>query len=223
MKTNPFPRLVVMPAAAMCLAGLVAGCSVSGPRESPLPKTGPKMIDIFKQHMKDDGTTPGDLRDRLPARSYDEGRGTPSMRNAATSSLHHRFARLPNPDLEMYVYPHLAAGKYPVPGYTTLFPMFETIQYAMPGEVAPQTMPPAPPARRMDNSSARANDALGPAPLESPDPEWPHPSPVSREDPARDCGRHITLAQPNTAIEHAVKPGNARYAATRSNVACAIE
>ena len=46
-----------------------------------------------------------------------------------------RFARVPNRDLVMVVYPHLAKGKYPVPGYVTVFPMYETVEYALPGEI----------------------------------------------------------------------------------------
>ena len=46
-----------------------------------------------------------------------------------------RFQRLPNPDLVMYVFPHLARGRYPVPGYYTAFPLYETVEYALPGEL----------------------------------------------------------------------------------------
>ncbi len=49
--------------------------------------------------------------------------------------MQQRFARLANPDLVMVVYPHLAKGKYPVPGYVTVFPMYEQTEYALPGEV----------------------------------------------------------------------------------------
>jgi conjugative transfer region lipoprotein (TIGR03751 family) len=49
--------------------------------------------------------------------------------------MRQRFARVPNPDLVMVVYPHLSRGKYPVPGYLTVFPMYEQTQYALPGEV----------------------------------------------------------------------------------------
>ncbi|HEJ6481861.1 TIGR03751 family conjugal transfer lipoprotein, partial [Pseudomonas aeruginosa] len=43
--------------------------------------------------------------------------------------------RLPNPDLVMYVFPHLAGSDpAPVPGYTTVFPFYQRVQYAMPGE-----------------------------------------------------------------------------------------
>lgn len=49
------------------------------------------------------------------------------------------FPRLPNPTLVMYIFPHLAgdAGA-PVPGYTTAFPMYEQVEYALPGEVSSQ-------------------------------------------------------------------------------------
>jgi conjugative transfer region lipoprotein (TIGR03751 family) len=51
--------------------------------------------------------------------------------------LDQRFARLPNPDLVMYVFPHLAPSGAPVPGYVTVLPMYERTQYALPGEIAP--------------------------------------------------------------------------------------
>ena len=36
----------------------------------------------------------------------------------------------------MYVFPHLAGEtRAPVPGYTTAFPMYEQVEYALPGEV----------------------------------------------------------------------------------------
>jgi conjugative transfer region lipoprotein (TIGR03751 family) len=46
------------------------------------------------------------------------------------------FPRLPNPDLVMYVFPHLAGPEaVAVPGYATSFPMYEHTEYALPGEV----------------------------------------------------------------------------------------
>ena len=48
---------------------------------------------------------------------------------------HRQFQRLPNPDLVMYVFPHLTGtDPVPVPGYTTVFPLYQRVQYAMPGE-----------------------------------------------------------------------------------------
>lgn len=50
------------------------------------------------------------------------------------SEISQQFPRLPNPDLVMYVFPHLADGNAPVPGYSTVFPFYSQVQYAMPGE-----------------------------------------------------------------------------------------
>ncbi|WP_432764973.1 TIGR03751 family conjugal transfer lipoprotein [Halomonas elongata] len=54
----------------------------------------------------------------------------------AANEIYSRFARLPNPDIVMYVYPHLAGGEVPVPGYSTVFSLYRQPQYAMPGETA---------------------------------------------------------------------------------------
>lgn len=45
------------------------------------------------------------------------------------------FARLANPRLHMYVFPHLATrSRIPIPGYWTVFPLYDHIEYALPGE-----------------------------------------------------------------------------------------
>ena len=55
----------------------------------------------------------------------------------AFNELDVSFPRLPNPSLVMYVFPHLAgAERTPVPGYATTFPLYERVEYALPGEVA---------------------------------------------------------------------------------------
>lgn len=52
-----------------------------------------------------------------------------------TNATHALFKRLPNPDLEMYIFPHLAGSEgVPVPGYSTVFPFYNRVQYALPGE-----------------------------------------------------------------------------------------
>jgi conjugative transfer region lipoprotein (TIGR03751 family) len=53
----------------------------------------------------------------------------------ASTEIYRQFRRLPNPDLVMYVFPHLAGtDPVPVPGYSTVFPLYQRVQYAMPGE-----------------------------------------------------------------------------------------
>lgn len=68
-----------------------------------------------------------------------DARATPALNTAYTRSaaneIHRQFHRLPNPDLVMYVFPHLAGtDPVPVPGYSTVFPLYQRVQYAMPGE-----------------------------------------------------------------------------------------
>ncbi|WP_285374230.1 TIGR03751 family conjugal transfer lipoprotein [Pseudomonas sp. lyk4-TYG-107] len=53
----------------------------------------------------------------------------------AQNEIQQQFHRLPNPDLVMYVFPHRAGTEaVPVPGYSTVFPLHQRVQYAMPGE-----------------------------------------------------------------------------------------
>jgi conjugative transfer region lipoprotein (TIGR03751 family) len=53
----------------------------------------------------------------------------------AANEIYRQFHRLPNPDLAMYVFPHLAGSDpAPIPGYTTVFPLYQRVRYAMPGE-----------------------------------------------------------------------------------------
>lgn len=58
------------------------------------------------------------------------------------NSINNQFPRLPNPNVVMYVYPHLAGtdpNQVPVPGYSTVFPMYDHVYYAMPGEIVAKT------------------------------------------------------------------------------------
>jgi conjugative transfer region lipoprotein (TIGR03751 family) len=58
-----------------------------------------------------------------------------SYTRAAENETNAEFKRLPDPDLVMYVFPHLAGrDPVPVPGYSTVFPFYSRVHYAMPGE-----------------------------------------------------------------------------------------
>lgn len=131
-------RLMTWTARAMLVAAaLNAGCTSLAPRESPLPHDGATMADVYRHHMNGEGAEGAGMRDRLPLRGADEDAAL-EQRRAVSEPLNSRFERLPNPDLTLHVFPHLAQGRYPVPGYDTVFPMYESVQYAMPGEVAPR-------------------------------------------------------------------------------------
>lgn len=93
------------------------------------------MAEIYRQHMTRQRSGPPDGAALPPP--HDDGRSQIGrLPRAVADEMDGRFARLPNPDLVMYVTPHLSPnGHYPVPGYSTVFPMYETVEYAMPGEV----------------------------------------------------------------------------------------
>lgn len=47
------------------------------------------------------------------------------------------FPRMQNPDIVVYVYPHLATkNRVPIPGYTTALPLYGRVEYRLPGEKA---------------------------------------------------------------------------------------
>lgn len=130
--------------AAVLAACLLAGCSVGGPRQSPIKAVtdgSPTVVEIYRGEGRVIGGTRSDApRDALRAdstpRAVAAGDGDTQRYWSAIEPMRQRFARVPNPDLVMVVYPHLAKGQYPVPGYVTVFPMYEQANlYALPGEV----------------------------------------------------------------------------------------
>lgn len=128
------PHLIKL--ALVAAVTLLAGCA-STSKENTIPSTGPTMEEIYREHMKSMRSSEHRFEEDLPRRSpqdADVSRYTRTSMNEINS----RFGRLPNPDLVMFVYPHLSDNsRYPVPGYSTVFPMYETVEYAMPGETPP--------------------------------------------------------------------------------------
>jgi len=58
----------------------------------------------------------------------------PYTREAATE-IDNLFPRLDNPDIVIYVYPHLATRtRAPIPGYSTVIPLYDQVHYRLPGE-----------------------------------------------------------------------------------------
>ena len=119
------------------LALMLTGCAST--KETVLPQDGPSMKAIYDSHLEELGARdPQALRGELNGRPL--ASGTPSLEGytrEAYNELDTMFPRLPNPTLVMYVFPHLASDeRVPVPGYVTSFPMYERLEYALPGEVS---------------------------------------------------------------------------------------
>lgn len=58
-----------------------------------------------------------------------------SYTRSAENEIDRQFRRLPNPDLVMYVFAHLSGTEaVPIPGYSTVFALYQRVHYALPGE-----------------------------------------------------------------------------------------
>jgi conjugative transfer region lipoprotein (TIGR03751 family) len=123
---------------ALGLISLVlAGCAST--KDAVLPQDGPSMKSIYEEHVQEmNAREPQVIRHELGARPILTGEAAlQGYTRDAFNEIDVLFPRLPNPTLVMYVFPHLAGESHaPVPGYTTAFPMYEQVEYALPGEVA---------------------------------------------------------------------------------------
>lgn len=127
---------------------LLSGCATS--KDELMPTNGVTMQELWKQGSSQAGgpassggpsgqaieAARGSLRRPIDAAQMIDERTR--YTREATNEIQSQFSRLPNPDLVIYIYPHLAGGSesIPVPGYSSVFPLYTTPQYAMPGEGA---------------------------------------------------------------------------------------
>lgn len=126
-----------MPRIYLLLAALwLAGCSTS--KEQLLPPGDSTMLDLWQQ-KSGSSQMAAEARAVLRRDLNDvERNAQPAVAESysrdANSEIQQQFPRLPNPDLVMYVFPHMTVGNVPVPGYSTVFPFYSQVQYALPGE-----------------------------------------------------------------------------------------
>ncbi|EXU75316.1 TIGR03751 family conjugal transfer lipoprotein [Erwinia mallotivora] len=122
--------------ATLLLAVALAGCSTS--KDEMLPPGDSSMLDMWNDGASVTHTT-NESRATL-RRPVSDGERVISQQTRESYSrtqeneIQQTFPRLPNPDMVMYVFPHLAEGSTPVPGYSTVFPFYSQVQYALPGE-----------------------------------------------------------------------------------------
>ena len=118
------------------ISAALAGCAST--KETVLPQDGPSMKAIYDAHFEAMGADDAlAARRALGARALgDDDVDLAGYSRTAHTELETLFVRLPNPVLVMYVFAHLAgAERVPVPGYATTFPLYERVEYALPGEV----------------------------------------------------------------------------------------
>jgi len=127
-------RKTVASTSVLCASLALAACAG---KEALLPEDGRTMLEIYRDHVGDAGN-PALLEARLALRRPvdDQSIDASAYTRTAQNEIDALFVRLPNPDLVLYVYPHLATGEeVPIPGYSTVFPMYERVIYALPGEL----------------------------------------------------------------------------------------
>lgn len=134
----------IKPLLLVAALALLAGCATS--KEELMPHGGRTMQDIWHHEAGEGGSGLQSRRQLLDARQSlrrpltdADWQMAPEQQarytRTAANEIRSQFPRLPNPDLVMYVFPHLAGtDPVPVPGYSTVFPLYQRVQYAMPGE-----------------------------------------------------------------------------------------
>ncbi|EKT1261240.1 TIGR03751 family conjugal transfer lipoprotein [Salmonella enterica] len=112
----------------------LAGCSTS--QETLLPVDENTTMQSLWNQQTGGGNTLYDQRSELRRPLTDISlQEQQHYTRTAENEITTRFKRLPNPDMVMYVFPHLTEGEgVPVPGYTTVFPLHSRVNYALPGE-----------------------------------------------------------------------------------------
>lgn len=124
---------------ALACFSLLAGCATR--KDAMLPHGNATMLDLWNQNSGGMASGEAANRNLIEAREVlrrpitrEDGREA-SYTRTAEKETKEQFQRLPDPDLVMYVFPHLAGiDPVPVPGYTTVFAFYEHVHYAMPGE-----------------------------------------------------------------------------------------
>ena len=134
MKQSYFNK-PLLPLVLVWTSVLIVGCAST--KETVLPQEGPTMKSIYDQHMVD-VQKPDHRRviggQPLPQSGIEH---YPGFVREAANEIDKVFPRLPNPTLVMYLFPHLSGSeRAPVPGYVTTFPFYETVEYALPGEMS---------------------------------------------------------------------------------------
>jgi conjugative transfer region lipoprotein (TIGR03751 family) len=126
------------------LVFLLAGCSTT--QDDLLNRDSETMQDIWNRETGGSARTGQSARQLLDARMrlrrpLGEADRAEAVRDnirytrTAQNEIRRQFHRLPNPDLVLYVFPHLTGSDpVPVPGYSTVFPLYRQTPYALPGE-----------------------------------------------------------------------------------------
>ncbi|MBX8554342.1 TIGR03751 family conjugal transfer lipoprotein [Pseudomonas cichorii] len=125
---------------AACLwIGMVLICACSTDKDKLMPPGPGNMLDYWNGSTSSGNGSAQrillDARQQLRRPLQEAESPLTAYTRTAQNEIYSQFKRLPNPDLVLYVFPHLTGtDPAPVPGYSTVFPLYQRVQYAMPGE-----------------------------------------------------------------------------------------
>lgn len=108
------------------LCAFLLGCSGA----TKLPKPSTTTEDVLNDLSKSINQSP-----RIHGRAVDIDPDYREFTYHAREGLEANFAYLPNPVITLYVFQHLTPEGAPVPGYPTIFKMYEKDVLALPGEL----------------------------------------------------------------------------------------
>lgn len=119
---------------ALIAVSILSGCA-SKSTDKLLPDSGPTTAELIKGHNEtlsksyygDGSTYHGQAL--LPAYSPNS-----SHSSRHVHELQRDFQQVPNPQIVAYVYPHLNDGDLPIPGYFTVFNLYDRDHYALSNE-----------------------------------------------------------------------------------------
>lgn len=130
-------KVLMMTGVIFAIGSLLTGCSTS--QRDLLPTGDSTMKDIWNKGAGDNSNINAYRSHNgrlIDAPNYVSAREQQTYTRTAENETQNLFPRLPNPDLVMYVYPHLtdSSEQMPVPGYSSVIPFYGRVQYAQPGE-----------------------------------------------------------------------------------------
>ena len=115
-------------------AASLAACSVTQPSSDKLlPDAGPTTAELISgQKSRVSAYFGNGVQADYLGMPLTEGYAPNSSYSLAhVHELRRDFRKVPNPEIVAYVFPHISDGELPVPGYFTMFHLYERDHYAL--------------------------------------------------------------------------------------------
>ena len=127
---TPFFRMSLL----ALFAASLAACSVTQPSSDKLlPDAGPTTAELISgQKSRVSAYFGNGVQADYLGMPLTEGYAPNSSYSLAhVNELRRDFRKVPNPEIVAYVFPHISDGELPVPGYFTMFKLYERDHYAL--------------------------------------------------------------------------------------------